>query len=84
MFLVTCVDDNITECTICEDTIGICDEAFLNYQNLERIIIPSKFLIIGKDAFKYCNYLAIYCKMSKDQVEDEKTCWCTIVWDYNE
>lgn len=23
MFLVTCVDDNITECTICEDTIGM-------------------------------------------------------------
>jgi len=87
MFLVTCVDDNITECTIHEETIGICGEAFLNCQNLESIIIPSNISTIGKDAFKYCNYLTIYCKMSKDQVEDEKTwnpSWCTIVWDYNE
>lgn len=87
MFLVTCVGDKITECNIHEDAIGICGEAFLNCQNLESIIIPSNISTIGKDAFKYCHYLTIYCKMSKDQVEDETTwnpSWCTIIWDYNE
>ena len=86
MFLISVIDNKITECIIHEDTIGICGEAFLNCQNIESIIIPSNVSTIGIDAFKYCNYLTIYCEFSKDQVEDEQTwnpSWCSIIWDYN-
>lgn len=43
--------------TIKEDTVGIADFAFRNYENLTSIIIPSSITNIGESAFEYCSGL---------------------------
>lgn len=43
----------------------IGDEAFCGCINLEKIFIPKSVQFIGKNAFKDCPKLTIYCEIDK-------------------
>ena len=47
----------LTECKIKEGTKVICNEAFINYKSLKRIIIPTSVTSIGNRAFLGCSSL---------------------------
>lgn len=50
-------EESITECTIREDTLMICYQAFCNCSNLKSITIPDSVKKIDSRAFSGCNSL---------------------------
>ncbi len=51
-------DDTIVNLKIRDETIVVCDEAFIDCKLLENVIIPPSVLKIGKSAFSGCTSLS--------------------------
>lgn len=70
--------NDISECTIKKNTVGISDMSFAGNKNLKKIVFPSKIKYIGKDAFKGCVNLTFLINLGSEKITDYSfgCCYC--------
>jgi hypothetical protein len=75
--LINCIDKNVTECKIHEDTKVIADSAFADCGKLREITIPSRVKTIGEKAFYDCtNLLSVTLGSAVTQIGDNAFLYC--------